>query len=420
MGTLSNWSLDESDGHDLGYDPVMKFDLRVCYPDGQILLVGSVNGLLCFCDYTNECLFICNPTVRQYVTVPEPKHKTRYPSMIVYGFGFSSISGQYKLVQIYQKALSDPALGNCSYENLGEVYTLGTGKWRSIGTVPFEYDLRLYSVTLNGNIHWLICDMESPYSICAFDIENESFRGFSSVPGLSRGTLYKSLGLLEGRLCVCDNSSNSDLVIWVMKEYGVSESWTKEIVIRLESDLTCLLYAQVTPIKVWRNGDILMLWRDDFLCSYNPERNSLEQVVVPRESAHIVDRFIIYEMMLHVASFCSLKDFAMEKVQCGFNRGGGAEMISKDIKYVDDSDAQDQYLWRRKHTFAIAQHQLHHTIYEEADASKRRKRYARPLIDLQMEWSHGVQRKKPSVARVSPFWEMGFAVFILVEENSEG
>lgn len=183
---------DESDGHDLRYDPVMKFDLRICYPDGQILLVGSVNGLLCFCDYTNECLFICNPTVRQYVTVPEPKHRTRYPSMIVYGFGFSSISGQYKLVQIYQKALSDPALGNCSYENLGEVYTLGTGKWRSIGTVPFGYDLRLYSVTLNGNIHWLICDVESPYSICAFDIENESFRGFSSVPGLSRGTLYKS------------------------------------------------------------------------------------------------------------------------------------------------------------------------------------------------------------------------------------
>lgn len=213
-------------------------------------------------------------------------------------------------MQIFQKAAS----GNCSYECQGEVYSLGTGKWRSIGPVPFEYDLRLYSVTLNGNIHWLSCDMESPYSICAFDIEKESFQGFSTVPGLCRGSYCKSLGLLEGRLCVCDNSSNSDLVIWVMKEYGVSESWTKEIVIRLESDLTCLLYAQVTPIKVWRNGDILMLWRDDFLCSYNAERNSLEQVVVPRESAHIVHRFITYEMMLHVASFCSLKDFAMEKV----------------------------------------------------------------------------------------------------------
>ncbi|KAK6916749.1 Protein of unknown function DUF616 [Dillenia turbinata] len=40
---------------------------------------------------------------------------------------------------------------------------------------------------------------------------------------------------------------------------------------------------------------------------------------------------------------------------------------------------------RGKHTFAIAQHKHHHSIYEEADACKRRKRYARPLIDLHMK-----------------------------------
>lgn len=45
----------------------------------------------------------------------------------------------------------------------------------------------------------------------------------------------------------------------------------------------------------------------------------------------------------------------------------------------------ERYLWRGKHTFAIAQHKHHHSIYEEADANKRRKRYARPLIDLHMK-----------------------------------
>jgi hypothetical protein len=44
-----------------------------------------------------------------------------------------------------------------------------------------------------------------------------------------------------------------------------------------------------------------------------------------------------------------------------------------------------RYLWREKYTFAIAQHKHHHSIYEEADANKRRKRYARPLIDLHMK-----------------------------------
>ncbi|KAK6916757.1 Protein of unknown function DUF616 [Dillenia turbinata] len=52
---------------------------------------------------------------------------------------------------------------------------------------------------------------------------------------------------------------------------------------------------------------------------------------------------------------------------------------------VDPLLILERYLWRGKHTFAIAQHKHHHSIYEEADACKRRKRYARPLIDLHMK-----------------------------------
>ncbi|XP_044489051.1 probable hexosyltransferase MUCI70 isoform X2 [Mangifera indica] len=52
---------------------------------------------------------------------------------------------------------------------------------------------------------------------------------------------------------------------------------------------------------------------------------------------------------------------------------------------VDPLLILERYLWRNKNTFAIAQHKHHHSIYEEADANKRRKRYARPLIDLHMK-----------------------------------
>lgn len=52
---------------------------------------------------------------------------------------------------------------------------------------------------------------------------------------------------------------------------------------------------------------------------------------------------------------------------------------------VDPLLMLERYLWRGKHTFAIAQHKHSRSIYEEADANKRRKRYARPLIDLQMK-----------------------------------
>ncbi|CAL9759081.1 unnamed protein product [Musa acuminata subsp. burmannicoides] len=52
---------------------------------------------------------------------------------------------------------------------------------------------------------------------------------------------------------------------------------------------------------------------------------------------------------------------------------------------VDPLLILERYLWRGEHTFAIACHKHHRSIYEEADAIKRRKRYARPLIDLHMK-----------------------------------
>ncbi|CAA6665093.1 unnamed protein product [Spirodela intermedia] len=52
---------------------------------------------------------------------------------------------------------------------------------------------------------------------------------------------------------------------------------------------------------------------------------------------------------------------------------------------VDPLLMLERYLWRGNYTFAIATHKHHRSIYEEGDAIKRRKRYARPLIDLHMK-----------------------------------
>ncbi|CAL9098534.1 unnamed protein product [Musa textilis] len=87
------------------------------------------------------------------------------------------------------------------------------------------------------------------------------------------------------------------------------------------------------------------------------------------------------------------------KVHCGFIKNGGGEVDAVDVKYAkkcrfvvasgifdgSTSCKLRRYLWRGKHTFAIACHKHHRSIYEEADAIKRRKRYARPLIDLHMK-----------------------------------
>ncbi|MQL73303.1 hypothetical protein Taro_005657 [Colocasia esculenta] len=65
---------------------------------------------------------------------------------------------------------------------------------------------------------------------------------------------------------------------------------------------------------------------------------------------------------------------------------------------VDPLLILERYLWHGQHTFAIARHKHHRSIYEEADAIKRRKRYARPLIDLHMKIYHyeGMEPWSPS------------------------
>ncbi|CAK9156390.1 unnamed protein product [Ilex paraguariensis] len=301
---------DEHDHHGLCSDPVMKFDLGACLPNVQIISVGSVNGFVCLCQYNpDETIYIFNPTMREYVTLPKTEYIRRSPMVIDYGFGFSPVSGHYKVVQFCQQPITDTGLLPYSYKIEGKIYTLGTGRWRNIESVPFS-SLGDGGVYFNGFLHWVSGEFGSPASICCFDVEKEVFRTVSSPPQITPQWKI-SLGLVGGCLSVCDNTSKSELVIWVMKEYGVNDSWTKKIVIRMNPDIAWLSYQAVHAIKMWKDGDIFMFFYDDVLFSYSPQRKTLEKHDFPKDYARI-DKNI--EVMLHVESFRSLREFSKEKI----------------------------------------------------------------------------------------------------------
>lgn len=96
----------------------------------------------------------------------------------------------------------------------------------------------------------------------------------------------------------------------------------------------------------------------------------------------------------------------------------GAIFLSKVIYFLTY-----RYLWRGKHTFAIAQHKHHRNIYEEADSNKRRKRYARPLIDLHMKiyryeglepWS---EHKKTLSGKINNYIKTFSFVYVSIHET---
>ncbi|KAK9933600.1 hypothetical protein M0R45_020790 [Rubus argutus] len=96
--------------------------------------------------------------------------------------------------------------------------------------------------------------------------------------------------------------------MWVMKDYGVQESWTKTIVVEglylpeLDNDV-------YEPLVFLRNGEILLCYNDWIVVCYNQGTKSLRETRVAQTGSHF--RAIGYN-----PSFVSLQEVAKgEKVR---------------------------------------------------------------------------------------------------------
>ncbi|KAF9594581.1 hypothetical protein IFM89_033551 [Coptis chinensis] len=228
----------------------------------ELLIVGSCNGLVCLSDYMTF-MAICNPATLEYTSVPFDlieKIPTGCTRWFALGFGHDPHSDKYKVVRVdmYFSAANTGDPGHCDLH----VYTLGTKQWRRI-----ENTCRLsisYSIPyLNGALHWYRLTDKSRWdhepqrraskSIMAFDIRRENFE---EVPMISfpAGLTNERLGVLQGCLsCTCCyDDGYTD--IWLMKQYGVKESWTKLVSIAFPLARDRLIH----PIVVRTKGEILL------------------------------------------------------------------------------------------------------------------------------------------------------------------
>ncbi|XP_042033892.1 F-box protein CPR1-like [Salvia splendens] len=290
--------------HNLRYSLVTKF----VFPRAEALR-GSANGLV-FMTGDKPCdLYVCNPVTRDFIKLcPYSVSLDSSSNIVAFGFGVTKMTGQHKVVRVVcDYELAENSFRITVTRSHCEVYTLGTRTWRSI--VPGDklmYDS--YGVFLHGNLHWLVVDPQAPSRISCFDLETERFSTFSHPPLLTKGGSVGSLSVLEGRLCLCDNSSEGKIIIWVLREYGVAKSWTKEYVINKDAEL-CGDYVLVSPIKVFKNGDILFKCDESLLFHYNGRTKSLQKIEM--FDAHGGDQSRV-DAIPHTSSFPSLRNFGME------------------------------------------------------------------------------------------------------------
>ncbi|KAL8459558.1 hypothetical protein ACS0TY_036887 [Phlomoides rotata] len=188
-----------------------------------------------------------------------------------------------------------------------KVYTIGTGLWRSVAPPPAQvtYTLRKSGIFVNGNLHWVTHDSNATLYISCFDLETELFSTFSPPPLIKNARPDLILTALEGSLCLCEythTSNDCTLNIWLMKEYGVEKSWTKEFVIQSE--------VSYYPIRLSKDGVILMEVKscdivDGVIFHYSSKNKTTQRI------SNIVGYTGNFPVS-HTPSLLSLKSFGME------------------------------------------------------------------------------------------------------------
>ncbi|PRQ35083.1 putative F-box domain-containing protein [Rosa chinensis] len=204
-------------------------------------VMASCNGLILLGEYYKSYfknLSIWNPSTGFFRKIPSPSfgcevtkstEKKKHGSFLYYGFGKVSATDDYKLVLI------KPALGDFVDVH---VFSLRVSLWKVIeapssscsGWIDGQGSLS------NGAIHWInypIYGVSDP-TMVAFDLAEEEFRQVP-LPVFNQnedGVHLRQIRiqvLLGGGLCVWSQDLYEHSEFWVMREYGVPESWVKLI-----------------------------------------------------------------------------------------------------------------------------------------------------------------------------------------------
>ena len=314
---------DEEKSHDLHYIPLTDFDIP--HENSEQLAAMAANGLLLLhskLGFSQIPLFICNPITRQYIELWGPEDYILDDDAVVvdddddvdplfcFGFGVSKISGQYKVVCINADT------------DFHYVYTLGTGTWRRVAAGAAS-GLGFYTaahIVCNGNIHWTGA-YYSPHAlrICGFDLENECFSNFAAPPPPppvnGRSRLTGELSTLRDCLCY-SYTWEDEIVVWSMKEYHVEESWT--ILYKMSSngfdfDRASVFgwnYMCVKPIKLFKDGDVLMLLAKKRLIYYSNKTRTIQQVGMFEDAA--AKDYV--SALIFTPSLFSFKNFGFKNV----------------------------------------------------------------------------------------------------------
>jgi len=169
----------------------------------------SSDGIFCG-ELDLGCYFLWNPSITKFKLLP-PLGNSCEGHPFSMSFGYDHFIDNYKVISV-------------STESEVSVYKLRTDYWTRIEDIPNSYCIHSTGTFVSGTVNWFATDDSSMHFILSLDLEKESYQHL-----LLPDSNYDSsmLGLMRDCLCLSGSSSDMFMDVWIMKEYGDQESWTK-------------------------------------------------------------------------------------------------------------------------------------------------------------------------------------------------
>ncbi|XP_058785030.1 F-box/kelch-repeat protein At3g23880-like [Vicia villosa] len=237
-------------------------------------IAGSCDGILCLYDKPKGCVVLWNPSIRKFKELPPFQNceilKTVYIYMTV-GFGYDHVSDNYKAVVLYYSGT------NFFDTTKVKVHTLGTDFWKTSESFSFGAVFGEQSGTLvRDTINWMAYTewpRKGPIFIVSFDLGNDSYQKLLPPDHAEISTNYLRLSVLRDCLCLVSGHH-----IWVMKEYGIQDSWTKLFSFSCIQDPT-KDYSLSNALYIFEDGQLLLEILDDWKTKwivYDPKNDTFK------------------------------------------------------------------------------------------------------------------------------------------------
>ncbi|GAU28813.1 hypothetical protein TSUD_21500 [Trifolium subterraneum] len=198
-------------------------------------LVASCDGILCFA-IDHRLAILYNPCIKKVKKLPSIDLPQKKGSTL-FAFGYDPFIDNYKVVALFWYKY-DFNFGTYKTQANVYSYTLGTNSWKRIKDFPFlpwfsGLGMSKHGIFVSGTVNWLAYHQSNGHAInvssqciVSLHLGKESYQ---EIPLPDFGN-SKMLTLEVMRDCLCLSSLKSPksyFDVWLMKEYGNKESWTK-------------------------------------------------------------------------------------------------------------------------------------------------------------------------------------------------